>query len=103
MGGLHCRGRATAAASPIGRSAIARARRLCYRCAGMTYRPPALTAWLWWTALLVLVTGGAIYYILRLDTMNTEAMAQGNLVLAFTGVVAGICVIAATSKWWLSR
>lgn len=70
----------------------------------MTYRHPALTAWLWWTALLVLLTGGAIAYLLRLDPMsNPEALSQSNLILAFTGVTAGICVIAATSKWWLSR
>ena len=69
----------------------------------MNNRIPSLHAWLWWLAVLIAGTGGAIAYLFRLNTLNASSLTHSNLAIAITAILSGICVICATSGWWLRR
>lgn len=69
----------------------------------MHRHPRSLTAWLWWLAILIGVVGGAVAHLLRINVVNTRAIAWSNLVIAASVSLAGICVICATSGWWMRR
>ena len=62
-----------------------------------------MTAWLWWLAFLIAVIGGAIAYILRLNVINEQSIGWSNLMIAATVTLTGICIICATSGWWMRR
>lgn len=65
---------------------------------------PSLTSWLWWLSLLILITGGAIYYLFRMNTAGGQhTMQAANLTAAVSLVLAGVCIISATSNWWMRR
>ena len=69
----------------------------------MHRRPHSLTAWLWWLAVLIAVVGGGVAYLLRLNAMDSRALGWSNLIIAVSVSLSGICVICATSGWWLRR
>ena len=70
----------------------------------MNRNVPSLTAWLWWLTLLILITGGAVYYLFRVSNGSGAEMKQAeSLTIAVTSILAGICVISATSNWWMKR
>ena len=69
----------------------------------MNHRLPSLHAWLWWLAVLIAGTGGAIAYLFRLNTLNSSALAHSNMAIAITAILSGICVICATAGRWLGR
>jgi hypothetical protein len=69
----------------------------------MHRQPQSLTAWLWWLAFLIAVVGGAAAYMLRLNTMRASSVSMSNLVIAVTVSLSGICIICATSGWWMRR
>ena len=66
---------------------------------------PSPTAWLWWTALICLIVGVAMAYIINLSSPDLApgATRPAVLVLAGTIVASGLCVIGATAGWWLRR
>lgn len=66
-------------------------------------QPHHRTGWLWWLAgFIALIAGGLIYFIDQ-DTGNIKAREQINQVILITSVLIGICIISATSHWWLKR
>lgn len=66
--------------------------------------PPASpAAWLWWAALLILLAGGAIAYLLYTFPPDPESTAPARFALAVTAVFSGVCLISATANWWLHR
>ena len=74
----------------------------------MTFRPkglPSPTSWLWWAAVLTLLTGAIIAYLVSLFTPDTdpERLSSITLVLAITIAVSGLFVIGATAGWWVRR
>ena len=70
----------------------------------MNRNVPSLTAWLWWLTLLILIIGGSVYYLFRVSGSSGADMKQAaNLTIAVTSILAGICIISATSNWWMKR
>lgn len=41
--------------------------------------------------------------MLRQNVVNESSLAWSNLVIAATIALSGICVISATSGWWMRR
>ncbi len=66
-------------------------------------KKPNLTGWLWWLAILIAIVGGAVCYMLSLDTMNPDVRQKMMLVATVATIGVGICIIAATSHWWMHR
>lgn len=66
-------------------------------------KKPNVTGWLWWLAFLIAAVGGTICYFLSKDTVNPDMQRQMMLVAMLTIVGVGICIIAATSHWWMHR
>lgn len=67
-------------------------------------RKPNLTGWLWWLALLIAATGGAVCYMLsRNHPANPDMMQQMMLTAMVCVIGIGLCIIAATSRWWMQR
>jgi len=64
-------------------------------------KPSAPTAGLWWFALLILLAGGLVIYLLSLDPLAHGTRAHIAITAMFTIIGAGLCVIGATSQWWL--
>jgi len=62
--------------------------------------PPNGTRWLWWTALLIGVVAAVSVYLVRRDI---ESQSTGNMIILIAVVAIGICVISATSQWWVRR
>ncbi len=58
-------------------------------------------SWLWWTALVVGTAGGAAIYYLYPDAKTSEEHTVVMLIALFTLLTTGICVIAATSDFWM--
>lgn len=67
-------------------------------------RPPNTARGLWWTAFLVLIGGAALAYMThRQDPFDPTTQQHVRLILAVAALGAGLCVIAATARWWLRR
>ena len=56
-----------------------------------------------WIALLILFVGSAVAFLLSLDKTNTAAHLTIRITLLLTVSGAVLCVICATSDWWLKR
>ena len=66
-------------------------------------KKPNITGWLWWLALLIAIVGGVVCYLVSRDTMNPD-MRQTMMLVATVAIIGmGVCVIAATSHWWMHR
>ncbi len=62
------------------------------------------TRWLWWTAFWILVIGLGLAYLMFYTTPSPRTITEGVRLVALCSVVgAGICIISATSHWWLKR
>ena len=46
---------------------------------------------------------GGICYLLTRDKINPDMGQQIRLVIMFAVIGAGICIIAATSRWWMNH
>lgn len=66
-------------------------------------QPSTRTGWLWWLAGLITAIAGALIYFIQQDAGNIAAREQINLVLLISSVLVGICIISATSHWWMKR
>jgi len=64
------------------------------------YRPKA---WLWWLALFFLLIGGALIYMFSLRLPEPTARTFMGLSMVATIVVVGLCLISASSDWWMRR
>jgi hypothetical protein len=61
------------------------------------------TAWLWWMALVIAsIAGLSIYFVLQ-DPLIHDTQQKINSILFGAGTLIGICIISATSQWWLKR
>ncbi|MBU1692837.1 MAG: hypothetical protein KKC51_02620 [Verrucomicrobia bacterium] len=56
-----------------------------------------------WTALVLLFIGGTVALLLSLDKTDTTARLTVRVTLLLTGAAVVLCVICATSDWWLKR
>ncbi len=56
-----------------------------------------------WTALIILIGGCIVRYVLLLDRINTQAAYQASLTLLISIIAAGICLICAMASWWVKR
>ena len=67
-------------------------------------RPPNATRGLWWSAFFILVGGAALAYVVSIqDPFDPITRQHVRLIMAAAVLGAGICVIAATSRWWMRR
>mgnify|MGYP006308883703 CR=1 FL=1 len=58
---------------------------------------------LWLLALLIVIIGGGITWMLHSEASD-PTQRQGMLIaLAVTILGCGLCIICATSEWWLHR
>jgi len=56
-----------------------------------------------WLAMIILFAGGTLAVLLSLDKTYTAAHLAIRLTLLLTGAAVVLCVIIATSDWWLKR
>ena len=49
------------------------------------------------------LAAGALVYFFHRDTGNINAREHINLTIMLAAIGIGICVISATSQWWLKR
>lgn len=61
------------------------------------------SGWLWAVALVILIVGGTATFLLSKEKLNPRAQKAMIVCLAGTVIGTGICVIAATSDWWLQK
>lgn len=61
------------------------------------------TAWLWWLALFIVLVGGSFCYIFSLRLPDPQARTLLGYAAMFTVIGAGVCLICASSSWWLKR
>jgi hypothetical protein len=66
-------------------------------------RTPNPKAGLWWAAVVTLLIGLSLSYVIHLRGLSPNASQYARLVLAVTITLVGVCVICATSGWWLRR
>lgn len=66
-------------------------------------KAPNPTAWLWWLALLIAAGAAAMVYGFSQDVGNPDAAQSIRTVIMLAVIGSGICIIAATSRWWLHR
>lgn len=66
-------------------------------------KSPDSTAWLWRLALLILLIGGGVSYMLSRTGQDTNSRTLFSVSMAVTIIGAGICVICATANWWMKR
>ena len=64
---------------------------------------PNMTRWLWWLALLFIAAGSFVGYQIQQSQINPDAHQQFMLTIMVTVIGAGICIIAATSRFWMHR
>lgn len=64
---------------------------------------PNTTGWLWWVALLIAMVGGVVCYFIKQDVFDPSAQAKLMLTATCSAIGIGICVIAATSHFWMHR
>lgn len=67
------------------------------------YRAPRPTAWLWKTAVAIIVVAGGFIAMMARDLPDPSAQTAIRKVVAVAMVAVGICVIAATAGRWISR
>ena len=61
------------------------------------------TGWLWGVALVILLIGGTVTYLLSQQGYNPQAHKAMIICLAGTIIGVGVCVISATSDWWMHK
>ncbi len=61
------------------------------------------TAWLWWLSLFIAAAAAAIVYGLSQDVGNINADTEIRRVIMGAIIAIGICIISATSHWWVHR
>lgn len=67
-------------------------------------RPPNAARGLWWSAFLILLGGAALAYVASMqDPFDPTTRQHVRLIMAAAVLSSGICVIAATSRWWMRR
>ena len=66
-------------------------------------KAPNASAGLIWLAILILGTGGAMAAFFHQNETDPDAMSKVLLVSTTAIIGAGICLIAASSRWWLKR
>lgn len=66
-------------------------------------RPPSAARFFWKLAIVVLLIGGGISYLLwaRISGPDSRSLFSG--VLFATILITGLCVICATANLWLKR
>jgi hypothetical protein len=59
---------------------------------------------LWWTALVVAVVGASLTVLMIHESSSDPVTyAKARIIILVTIMAAGVCVISATSRWWMSR
>lgn len=66
-------------------------------------KPPNSAAALFWLALGILALGGVIIYFLMQDQTDPDSRKRILLTGMCAIVGAGICLIAASSRWWMKH
>lgn len=61
------------------------------------------TAWLWWLSLLIATAAVLIIYFIQNDPAIFDARQKISTVILGAAILIGICIISATSHWWLKR
>jgi len=64
---------------------------------------PSPTRWLWWLALIIAVVASGVVYSLQRDIGDPDAQQNASTVILFAVVAIGLCIISATSHWWVHR
>jgi hypothetical protein len=67
----------------------------------MKFKPPNAVRGLWWLAFLIVLAGGLLAYNFSLNEIDPSSKRLMGQTIMVTTVLAGICLIAATAKWWL--
>ena len=53
--------------------------------------------------MIVLLFGGVLAYALSLQKADPSAQMAMRLTVALTVLISGLCLICASSRWWLAR
>ena len=62
------------------------------------------TRWLWWAALLIGAVGAGLAVLrTNMGSVDPSIHEQVRFIVALTVLAVGICIISATSRWWMSR
>lgn len=64
---------------------------------------PNPTLWLWWLALIIAAVAAGVVYSLQSDVGDPQAQQNASAVILFAVVAIGLCIISATSHWWVHR
>lgn len=54
-------------------------------------------------AVVITIAAAVMVYFINRDTGNIDSREQIQRVIMFAVVAVGICVISATSQWWIKR
>ena len=65
--------------------------------------PPRPLAWLWHVAFWIALIAGVWIYFLRQQPATPENVQLLRVVACLAALGIGVCVIAATSRFWLHR
>jgi hypothetical protein len=66
-------------------------------------REPRPTAWLYWLAFLIAAGAAGLVYFLRQEPPDTQVRQEILVVIMLGTILTGVCLIAATSRWWMRR
>lgn len=60
-------------------------------------------AFLWWAILITLIGGAASYYMHISAGVDPASQGPVRVVIAITVLLVGVCLVIATSRWWIHR
>ena len=64
---------------------------------------PHPSAWLWWLALVIASVAAIAVATLHLDRTILDASIMTRKIIMAAVIAIGICIISATSHWWVHR
>lgn len=68
-----------------------------------TPKAPSAASALFWIALAILGVGGVVIYFLMQDQTDPDTRRRVLMTGMCSIIGAGICLIAASSRWWMKR
>lgn len=60
-------------------------------------------AFLWWAILITLIGGAASYYMHISAGVDPASQGPVRVGIAITVLLVGVCLVIATSRWWIHR
>ena len=64
---------------------------------------PRQNVWLWWTSIISLSIGLAIFILLKPAEYDYEIQRYRSIALVASIMIAGLCIIIGTSRRWFGK